>query len=50
MNKKGNWELSAVFGIVGAGGIIIPLLVKEISNWFVLIGIIFIILAFLANK
>ena len=50
MNKKGNWTLSAIFGAVGAGGIIIPLLSKEISNWFILIGIIFIILAFMANK
>lgn len=50
MDKKGNWTLSAVFGIVGAGGVIIPLLIKEISNWFILLGRIFIILAFLANR
>jgi hypothetical protein len=32
LNKKANWTLSAVFGIVGAEGIIVPLLSKEISN------------------
>jgi len=50
MNKKGNWTLSAIFGIVGAGAIIIPLVSKEISNWFILLGIVFIVLAFMANR
>ena len=50
LNKKGNWTLSAILGAVGAGAIIIPLLTKEISNWFVILGILFIILAFMANR
>lgn len=49
MNKKGNWELSAVFGIVGAGLIVLPFIIS-ISKWLILLGIVFIVLAFLANK
>jgi len=50
MNRRGNWTLSAIFGAVGAGAIIIPLLSKEISNWFVVLGVIFVILAFAAKE
>lgn len=49
MNKKGNWTLPAIFGAVGAGGVIVPLISEEISNWFCLIGILFVILAFVAH-
>ena len=48
-NKKGNWTLSAILGVVGAGLIVLPFLV-DLSKWFILLGIIFILLAFLANK
>ena len=49
MNKKGNWTLSAIFGIVGAGLVVLPFL-TELSKWFILLGILFIILAFAANR
>lgn len=49
MNKKGNWTLSAIFGIVGAGLIVLPFL-TDLSKLFILLGILFIILAFAANK
>jgi hypothetical protein len=49
MNKKGSWTLSAVFGSIG-GGLTILSLAGALSLWWLLAGIIFIILAFLANK
>jgi len=49
MNKKGNWTLSAIFGLVGAGLVILPFL-KVLSKWFLLLGVVFIVLAFMANK
>ncbi len=49
MNKKGNWTLSAIFGIAGAGLVILTFL-SDLSKWFILLGIIFIILAFMANR
>ena len=49
MNKKGNWTLSAIFGIVGASLVVLPFL-TNLSKWFILLGILFIILAFAANR
>lgn len=49
MNKKGDWTLSAILGIVGVGLIVLPLS-GEISNWWIILGIIFLILAFIANR
>lgn len=49
MNKKGNWTLSAIFGIAGAGLVVLPFL-TDLSKWFIILGIIFIILAFMANR
>ncbi|MBI2667885.1 hypothetical protein HYX17_03910 [Candidatus Woesearchaeota archaeon] len=49
MNKKGNWRLEAIFGIAGVGLVVLPFL-TDLSKWFILLGIIFIILAFIANK
>ncbi len=49
MNKKGNWTLSAIFGIVGAGLVVLPFL-TDLSKWFILLGIVFIFLAFMANR
>jgi hypothetical protein len=49
MNKKGNWTLSAIFGIVGAGLVVLPFL-TDLSKWFIILGIVFIFLAFIANK
>ena len=49
MNKKGNWTLSAIFGIAGVG-LVILLFLTNLSKWFILLGIIFIILAFMANR
>lgn len=49
MNKKGNWTLSAILGFAGIGCIMLSLL-TELSNWFILLGSIFIFLAFMANK
>ena len=49
INKKGNWTLSAVLGVAGIAGIILPL-VSYLSKWFMLLGIIFLFLAFLANR
>ncbi len=48
-NKNGNWTLSAIFGIVGAGLVVLPFL-TDLSKLFILLGIIFIILAFMANR
>ena len=48
MNKKGKWTLSAIFGIVGAGLVVLPFL-TDLSKWFILLGIVFIVLAFMAN-
>ena len=48
-NKKGNWTLSAVLGVAGISGIILPL-VSDLSKWFILLGIIFLFLAFMANR
>lgn len=50
LNKKGNWTLSAVLGVAGIIGIVLPMLSKEISKWFILLGIFFLVLAFAANK
>ena len=49
MNKKGNWTLSAIFGVVGAG-LVVPPILTNLSKWFILLGIIFIVLAFMANN
>lgn len=49
MNKKGNWTLLAIFGVAGAGLVVSPFL-TDLSKWFILLGIIFIVLAFMANK
>jgi len=49
LNKKGNWTLSAIFGIVESGLVVLPFL-TDLSKWFILLGIIFIILALAANK
>ena len=49
MNKKGNWTLSAIFGIAGVGLIVLPFL-TDLSKWLILLEIIFIILAFMANR
>jgi len=49
MNKKGNWTLSAIFGIAGVGLVVLPF-ITDLSKWFILLGIIFIILAFMANR
>jgi len=49
VNKKGNWTLSAIFGVVGAGLVVLPFL-TDLSKLFILLGIIFIVLAFMANK
>ena len=49
MNKKGNWTLSAIFGIVGAGLVVLSFL-TDLSKWFILLGIVFIVLAFMANR
>jgi len=48
-NKKGNWTLSAIFGIVGAGLVVLPFL-TDLSKWFIFLGIIFIVLSFIANR
>ena len=49
MNKKGNWTLAAILGVVGVALVVIPLL-GALSKWFIILGIIFIILAFAANN
>ena len=49
MNKKGNWTLSAILGVAGVLAIIVPLL-SDLSNWFILLGIVFLVLAFMANQ
>jgi len=49
MNKKGNWTLAAIFGVVGVVLVILPLF-GSLSKWFIILGIIFIILAFAANN
>jgi len=49
MNKQGNWTLSAIFGIVGAGLVVLSFL-PEVSKWFILLGVVFIVLAFMANR
>ncbi len=49
MNKKGNWTLPAILGIAGILAIVIPLL-SSLSNWFILLGIVFLVLAFMANQ
>lgn len=50
MNKKGNWTLAAILGIAGILLIVISLADKNISNWWALLGAIFLFLAFWANK
>ena len=49
MNKKGNWTLSAILGLCGIGFIVFPL-AGELSKWWIPLGIIFLVLAFIANK
>ena len=49
MNKKGNWNLSAILGAVGIGLILLPLF-GQLSKMFILLGILFLVLAFVANK
>ena len=49
MNRKGNCTLSAIFVIAGVGLLVLPFL-TDLSKWFILLGIIFIILAFMANR
>jgi len=49
MNKRGDWTLSAILGIIGVGLIVLPLL-GEMSKWWILLGILFLVLAFIANK
>lgn len=49
MNKKGNWTLSAILGLVGVGLIVLPL-AGELSKWWIILGLVFLVLAFLANK
>ena len=49
MNKRGNWTLSAVLGVVGVGLIVLPI-AGQLSLLWIILGIIFLILAFLANK
>lgn len=49
MNKKANWTLSAILGAVGVGLIVLPL-AGQLSKWWILLGILFLWLAFLANK
>ncbi|MFH1585168.1 MAG: hypothetical protein ABIB79_00190 [archaeon] len=50
MNKKANWTLSGILGLFGAGIIVVSLAAKDISNWWALLGTLFLYLAFLANK
>ena len=49
MNRKGNWTLSAILGLVGVGFIVFPL-AGQLSKWWLLLGIFFLYLAFLANE
>jgi LPXTG-motif cell wall-anchored protein len=49
MNKKANWTLAAILGLVGVGLIVLPL-TGQLSKWWIILGIIFLILAFMANK
>jgi branched-subunit amino acid transport protein len=49
MNKKGNWTLSAILGVAGILAIVLPLL-TDLSKWFILLGIVFLVLAFIANR
>ena len=48
MNKKGNWTLSAILGLAGISAIVLPL-ISDLSNWFIILGIVFVFLAFMAN-
>jgi 4-hydroxybenzoate polyprenyltransferase len=49
MNKKADWQLSGILGFFGVILIILPLL-NQLSKWWIILGVIFIVLAFLANK
>ncbi len=48
MNKKGNWNLSAILGISAVGLIIISF-TGIISKLWIFLGILFLFLAFKAN-
>ena len=48
-NKKGQWTLAAILGFAGLGLIIMPL-IGAMSKWWILLGCIFLYLAFIANK
>lgn len=54
MNKKGNWTLSAIFGITGIGMLVDAIWIKILlpANRFFegLLGIVFIILAIATNR
>ena len=49
-NKKGNWTLPGILGFAGVFLIVGPLLSKELSNGLIILGIVFLVLAFLANR
>lgn len=49
MNKKGNWTLSAILGLAGVLFIVVPLS-GQLPKWWIPLGILFIVLAFIANR
>lgn len=49
MNKRGDWTLAAILGLFGVG-IIVVSLSGGISKLWIILGIILLVLGFIANK